>query len=345
VLGCIPRVEAQSLAEPAGLKQGEFRWAPQRAPRGPVVVIVSLPDQLTFVYRNGIRIGVATCSTGKAGHRTPTGVFTVLQKRTEHYSSTYNNAPMPYMQRLTWRGIALHAGDLPGYPASAGCVRLPLDFAKSMFEVTHVGTPVIVADARNAPLAVVSPGILLPEEAREQAEAAVEAERRKSKKNPWDATVREDVRSIIVSGADRKAVVMLNGAVEIEREVRIREPDRPLGTQAFALLGPDPRGRLLNWMSYGIGGAAAEGVVANRQTSETLARIQLVDREEAMRIASTYRPGTTLVVTDLSASPETRTGPDFLLADSEPYRMPRNQMPKAKKAPPPPAAPASTSDP
>ena len=71
-----------------------------------------------YVYRNGVRIAASTCSTGKLGHRTPTGVFKILQKDKNHHSSTYNNAPMPYMNRLTWSGIALHAGQLPGYPAS-----------------------------------------------------------------------------------------------------------------------------------------------------------------------------------------------------------------------------------
>ncbi len=74
-------------------------------------------------YRNGVRIAVSTCSTGKKGHETPTGVFTILEKDKDHHSSTYNNAPMPNMNRLTWSGVALHAGNLPGYPASHGCVR------------------------------------------------------------------------------------------------------------------------------------------------------------------------------------------------------------------------------
>ena len=102
------------------LKPGDFIWHPERATEGPVVVIVSIPEQKAFVYRNGIRIGQSTVSTGRPGHATPTGVFTILQKDINHHSSTYNNAPMPYMERLTWDGIALHAGHLPGYPASHG---------------------------------------------------------------------------------------------------------------------------------------------------------------------------------------------------------------------------------
>lgn len=78
--------------------------------------------QKAYVYRNGVLIGVATVSAGRPGHLTPTGVFTILQKQKEHRSTIYDGAPMPYMERLTWGGIALHAGGLPGYPESHGCV-------------------------------------------------------------------------------------------------------------------------------------------------------------------------------------------------------------------------------
>jgi hypothetical protein len=105
------------------LKTGDYVWKPAASPAGPVVIIVSIPEQTLYVYRNGVRIGRSTVSTGKSGHRTPTGVFTILQKNEKHTSSIYKGASMPYMQRLTWTGVALHAGNLPGYPASHGCVR------------------------------------------------------------------------------------------------------------------------------------------------------------------------------------------------------------------------------
>src|SRR5215469_3599562 len=141
------------------LKPGEFIWAPQLAPEGPTTVVVSLPAQRAYVYRNGVRIGASTISTGKKGHETPTGVFTILQKHEEHYSNRYNNAPMPYMQRLTWDGIALHAGKLPGYAASHGCVRLPLAFSKALFQETSLGMTVIVTDDRPSPQTILDPGL------------------------------------------------------------------------------------------------------------------------------------------------------------------------------------------
>src|SRR3546814_12301464 len=82
---------------------------------------------------NGVLIGISTISSGTAGHETPTGIFTILQKKVDHKSNLYDDAPMPYMQRLTWSGIAMHAGNLPGYPASHGCIRLPLDFAERLY--------------------------------------------------------------------------------------------------------------------------------------------------------------------------------------------------------------------
>src|ERR1700739_4411033 len=124
------------------LKTGDYVWEPEVSPTGPVVIIVSVPEQTLYVYRNGVRIGRSTVSTGKPGHVTPTGVFTILEKEVHHRSNLYHGAPMPYMERVTWGGVALHAGQLPGYPASHGCVRLPMDFADKLYTVTQTGTTV-----------------------------------------------------------------------------------------------------------------------------------------------------------------------------------------------------------
>lgn len=99
---------------PGQLKPGDWIWAGDDPALGPMVMVVSLDEQRGHVYRNGLRIAVTTVSTGKPGHATPTGVFTILQKDRDHHSNKYNNAPMPYQERLTWDGVALHAGGLPG---------------------------------------------------------------------------------------------------------------------------------------------------------------------------------------------------------------------------------------
>jgi lipoprotein-anchoring transpeptidase ErfK/SrfK len=133
------------------LKPGDYIWAPEASTSGPVEVVVSLPLQLAYVYRGGTLIGVSTVSTGKPGHETPAGSFEILQKRQEHYSNKYDNAPMPFMQRLTWDGIALHAGAIPGTPASHGCVRLPMKFAKALFGATKLGASVHIIEAVATP--------------------------------------------------------------------------------------------------------------------------------------------------------------------------------------------------
>jgi hypothetical protein len=131
-------------ADEASLSPGEFVWQPELAPAGEVEIVVSIPLQRAYVYRAGTLIGVSTVSTGRPGHATPTGRFDILQKHARHFSNKYNNAPMPFMQRLTWDGIALHAGQIPGRPASHGCIRLPLAFARELFAVTRIGASVHV---------------------------------------------------------------------------------------------------------------------------------------------------------------------------------------------------------
>src|SRR5262249_15034299 len=137
--------------ETVTLKPGEYVWEPERAPEGPLLIVASTTEQVAYVYRNGIRIARSSVSTGRPGHRTPTGVFTILEKEVHHTSSIYKGAEMPYMERVTWGGIALHAGNLPGYPDSHGCVRLPLEFSKLLFGVTMKGATVIIADEHSAP--------------------------------------------------------------------------------------------------------------------------------------------------------------------------------------------------
>jgi len=109
-------------------------------------ILVSKSDQSLALYENGEIIATSKVSTGKAGHETPSGIFSILEKRKYHESNIYSAAPMPFMQRLTWSGIALHEGKVPNYPASHGCVRLPSKFAKSLFGDTRTGVHVIITD-------------------------------------------------------------------------------------------------------------------------------------------------------------------------------------------------------
>jgi lipoprotein-anchoring transpeptidase ErfK/SrfK len=107
---------------------------------GPLLIAVSLNSQRLTVYNNGAPIAHSPISTGTASHPTPTGIFSIIQKNRHHRSNLYSNAPMPYMQRITWSGVALHQGVLPGYPASHGCIRLPQSFAAYLWGSTRIGT-------------------------------------------------------------------------------------------------------------------------------------------------------------------------------------------------------------
>jgi lipoprotein-anchoring transpeptidase ErfK/SrfK len=129
----------------AAVTPNRFAWAdiPSVAP---VSVVVSIADQRAYVYRGQTLIAVSSVSTGKDDKPTPAGTYPILQKKADHRSNLYNAAAMPYMQRLTWDGIALHAGRNPGYAASHGCVRLPVAFAKRLFEITSVGSTVTIQD-------------------------------------------------------------------------------------------------------------------------------------------------------------------------------------------------------
>src|SRR6476659_986131 len=155
--------KGSATGKPTGpLKPGEYWWNPRLSPHGPLMVLVSVPEQMMHVYRNGILIGRSTVSTGSKGNATPGGVFSILEKKQEHYSKKYDNAPMPNMQRLTWTGIAMHSGNLPGYPASHGCIRLPFDFSQLLFSATASGGTVVVGDGKvPVPHLASSPGLLL----------------------------------------------------------------------------------------------------------------------------------------------------------------------------------------
>ncbi|MES2271891.1 MAG: L,D-transpeptidase family protein [Pseudomonadota bacterium] len=135
----------------SSLRPGQFLWDETDSGTGPVAIMVSIDRQHLYVYRDGALIGVSTVSTGKPGKDTPLGEFRILQKNVHHRSNIYSNAPMPYMQRLTWGGIAIHGGQLPGYPASHGCIRVPLAFAKKLFAATDMGGVVSVSDGQSGP--------------------------------------------------------------------------------------------------------------------------------------------------------------------------------------------------
>ena len=320
----------RALAEPQvtaidELAPGQFAWHPDRAPGGPVAIVVSIPDQRVYVYRNGVRIGVSTCSTGKPGHETPTGVFTILEKDKHHRSSTYNNAPMPNMNRLTWSGIALHAGNLPGYPASHGCVRMPLEFSEKLFSVTRLGTPVIIADAATYPTTVLHPGLLLSDDVRMTIAAATAAKpvadkmamARRATGKPSAAKAAANLAppppravSILISSADQRIVILENGHIVATGAATIAEPERPLGNHVYVLSPLSDGDDSLIWRTIGYYDSATRD--AEYTPSETLARVR-GNPDIIAAIQSRLAPGTVMMTIDLPLSADTRTGKDFVI--------------------------------
>lgn len=133
------------------LKPGDYIWQPDAAPVGAVDIVVSLGRQQLWVYRNGVQIGRSTISSGRQGFETPKGVFMVLEKNVSHHSNKYHEASMPYMNRLTWGGLAIHAGNTPAKPESHGCMHVPEDFAKDLYGITEDGNTVLIVDSPPVP--------------------------------------------------------------------------------------------------------------------------------------------------------------------------------------------------
>ncbi len=289
-------------AAAGSLRPGGFLWHPEIAPHGPIVLVVSLDEQRAYVYRNGLAIGVSTISSGKPGMETPTGVFTILQKKVDHRSNLYDDAPMPYMQRLTWDGIALHAGTVPGRPASHGCVRLPLQFARLLFAETRHGDTVVVADAKAFPASLAHPSVLAPVDSRGEGAqpAAAGADR-------WDdAASPIGPVSVLVSLADRRVFVLRNGITIGEAALQVEE-GFSIGGTVLMVAQQVP--------AAGSGGAAAPA--PGRWSAhpilgldaDALAILQLRLRERPLRVDEAFAgrvkallvPGTTVLLTDLPA--------------------------------------------
>jgi len=302
-------------APKAPLTPGQFTWHPDHAPEGPVVVIVNVANQFAYVYRDGIRIGTSTVSTGGPGHATPTGVFTILQKETMHHSNLYDGAPMPYMERLTWGGVCLHAGGLPGYPSSHGCVHLPLEFAKLLYGVTGRGTTVVIADANSAPDDVLHPSVLepmdLPGAAREPTLAIAPGE-----KFAWDPQLAPDgPLAVLISEADQRVYVYRNGVRIGDAPIRIDDANPPLVHAVYTMLqgtaadaSPLVPGRPAHrWMRVDL--TAPNGAVATPDPAE---RVHL-PKAFAASLYDALTPGTTLMVTNRSVTPETTSAPGFVV--------------------------------
>jgi len=287
------------------LKAGEWVWAGKIAPTGPVLVYVDLDRQRATIYRNGVRIGVTTMSSGKPGFETPTGVFTILEKDKDHRSRTYDNAPMPYNLRLTWKGVAMHAGNLPGFPASHGCVRLPLEFSKLLFASMPMGGTVIIAGGNSDPVRRPAAGVLAPIFAGvtpARTTAAVG-----SNDYVWNpAAAPSGPVSIIVSTGDQAVVVLRNG-VEIGR-ARAVVQQATSDSQVMTLT--TSRGRS-EWIQVGVSDLAQQD--ADIISTQGVERMQLPP-QFVVHMRSALVPGSTVLVTQASVTADSTGGQTTVLA-------------------------------
>ena len=282
--------------KPTGqLKPGEYWWKPQLSPSGPLMVLVSVPEQTMHVYRNGILIGRSTVSTGSKGHSTPGGVFSILGKSKEYYSKKYDNAPMPNMQRLTDTGICMHSGNLPGYPASHGCIRMPYDFSQLLFSVTASGGTVVVGDGKvPVPHLASSPGLLLApkdlssEMVRPLASNEYDWKPERSPSGPI---------TMVVSAADKAIYVYRNGNVIGRAPVEVSGRGS-LGNHVYSLL----EGTTDRQSSLAPGKAARKWMTVTSSgrsvPADKLAERLRVNPEFAAKVYDTLTPGTTVIITD-----------------------------------------------
>lgn len=315
---------ATSLPPTLTLKPGEYLWLPELAPAGPVVIVISLPEQLAYVYRNGVRIGVSTVSTGKPGYETPTGVFTILEKQREHYSNLYDNAPMPFMQRLTWGGVALHAGRLPGYPASHGCVRLPYAFSEKLFGLTGRGMTVVIASETSHAPEVSSPGWFAPvDPTTGETRAAVAVDAADQSWAPERSP--EGPLTILLSTRDHRIVVLRNG-IEIGNSTAVMIGNPLQGTHAYVLLEGAGTGLntvlpdrpALRWLAISV---PSQGTPREGDLREAFASGQIrIPQTFARQVYDALRPGTTVVVTDeaIHRTPAENSEITVLRADETP---------------------------
>lgn len=308
VLSAAPALAIEGLTEIEDMRPGQFTWHPDREADGPVAIIVSLPQQRVHVYRNGIRIAVSTCSSGRPGHETPTGVFVVLQKDKFHKSSTYNDAPMPNMNRLTWSGIALHAGNLPGYPASHGCVRLPMAFSGDLFSITHLGTPVIIAGADD-PRDLTNPGMVLDGYQAGQFQNIVTTKDGRKHPDDWAEAESYPISSVIASSADQSIMLIENDEVIAQGPLSI-SGGNSLGNHVFSLQTSGDS-QALQWIE--ISRSAGSGALFQKSVLNRLG----LSKEFADSLRAKMHAGMVLVLTDAPLHPDNRTGRDFVVMTTD----------------------------
>ncbi len=292
-----------------------FFWHPEIAPVGPMVMVVSLDEQYLYVYRNGVAIGASPISSGRPGFETPTGVYTILQKEREHRSNLYDDAPMPFMQRLTWDGIAMHAGTLPGRPASHGCIRLPQAFAEKLFQVSQRGAVVVIAKAQVTPAAIVHPAAVAPVDLSGQPMPAPVP----GKNLALGPSVGGAPLSVVISTHDHAVYVLRDGQLVATSILGLSAGPAFKGTVLYVMRREQPpsdhapvtRQTMHLWSAYRIIGA---GPVP--EPAQMAARLR-VPEAFGQSLRASLTPGTTVLVTDMPGYGSQGHGPYGSLLESD----------------------------
>lgn len=280
--------------DPLARKTAEqLRRSPKPPPaKGPLLISVSLAHQHLTLYDNGVAIAQSPISSGNASYPTPTGVFSVIQKQRWHRSNLYSDAPMPFMQRITWSGVALHAGQLPGYPASHGCIRLPDDFAVRLFRTTSIGARVVISQHDIVPVEISHPRLFtlpppLPAETpvaegkageteaapatpAAAVEGAAKSETKVASTEPVapqgalaDKALRPGPVSVFVSRKEQRIYVRKGFEPLLDMPVTIQNPDQPIGTHLFLAMASKDGGLRPTWMV--VSPPSRESGVVNRR--------------------------------------------------------------------------------
>jgi hypothetical protein len=320
------------------------------APQGPLQIIISIADQRVSLYDNGALIARSSVSTGTQRHPTPLGVFSVISKQRWHRSNLYSAAPMPYMQRITWSGIALHAGVLPGYPASHGCIRLTNGFATRLWHLTKRGTRVIIAHDDVQPVEITNPHLFKPKPASGSTESRTATVPASSINTPAATDEAANLQvpgsvptgvapqkvvpiSVFVSRKLRKLFVRQGFTPLFDVPIKIQNPEEPLGTHVFTAMEFQNEGAAIRWTVVSMPeelprmsrDSAKEREAPAKQIIESTLPVPLPDKANTAldrieipqdvveRISELLTPASSLVISDHGISHETRKDTDFIV--------------------------------
>ncbi len=264
-----------------------------------MLILVSRLEKLVHVYKDGVLIGISTCTMGDE-HRTPMGIFTLGSRYGDADLSSNRSAGEDAERGLTWPATALHAVNLN--VRSPDCVRVPAPFAQLLSSVARPGALFIVTDRHTVPNLEARPDALLPIEFGNES-------RRRSPLSPraFDLTASEDNYAVFISRADRQAVLLRDGNPEKRFAVSINQPRTPIGTHVFSLLGLDESNKKLRWLGLGLGRSYREDHLEEWRGEAVLNRISFAEKNAAAEITGRLHAGATIIVTDAPGGTASRS--------------------------------------